>query len=194
MIADRAFRLLGIDPTNDGRVVRRAFVRLSLIYHPDRFVDAPEDVRAEAARRMKEVTAAYEFLRAERRRPVPRPTSKVKAGTDPWEEARRYRAAVDKRRRDDDQRRQRWRLWEELENEARERARQESELSAQLFDEYGRPAAVEARPADVRVRPARGKGVAPQERKRTLLEIRLEEARNGDRPSVALTETGRRRT
>ncbi len=186
MIADRAFRQLGIDPTNNGRVVRRAFVRLSLIYHPDRFVDAPGDVRDEAVRRMKEVTAAYEFLRAERRRLVPRPAKRSRDQKDPWEEARRYRAAVEKRRRDDEKRRQRWRLWEQLEQEARERARAESELVVELAETDGPlPDAV--------VPPARGGDGHPQERKRSLLEIRLEQARGGDRSSVALTRPSRRR-
>ena len=59
----QAFETLGIEPTIDGRVIRAAFVRLARIYHPDRLVGQPEDVRLEAERRMKEASAAYEFLR-----------------------------------------------------------------------------------------------------------------------------------
>jgi len=61
---NQAFEVLGIPPTEDGRAVRAAFRRLAKIYHPDRFVEMPSDVRDEAERRMKEATTAYELIRS----------------------------------------------------------------------------------------------------------------------------------
>ena len=66
-MSNQAFRIRGIAPTKDGRAIRDAFLRLARIYHPDRFVDMPDDVREEAERRMKEATVAYESLRSTKR-------------------------------------------------------------------------------------------------------------------------------
>ena len=70
---NKAFHVLGIEPTGDGRAIRAAFLRLARIYHPDRFAGQPDDVRVEAERRMKEATVAYEALRGTRQKSAAAP-------------------------------------------------------------------------------------------------------------------------
>ena len=136
---ERAFEILGIEPTTDGRVIRNAFVRLARIYHPDRFAGMSTDVRVEAERRMKEAVAAYEELRAARKAAaVPRvapPANKRKK--DPWEEVRRARDAVVARRLEQERSRARWMLWEELERQARERATYEAQQASMWVADDG---------------------------------------------------------
>jgi curved DNA-binding protein CbpA len=135
---DRAFEVLGIEPTSDGRVIRNAFLRLARIYHPDRFSGMPEDVCAEAERRMKEATLAYEELRG--RKPASRveqPRPHRKQVDDVWAQARRWREAISARRAEDERNRRRWGLWDQLEREARERAESEATLLAQLAEDLG---------------------------------------------------------
>ena len=160
---NNAFKVLGIEPTNNGRVIRNAYVRLARIYHPDRFVGMPDDVRLEAERRMKEAAAAYESLRAARRTAAanPPPPSK-RAKKDPWEEARRVRDTIAARRLELERSRMRWLLWDKLEREARDRAAYEASLV--VLD--GEPITV------VRSEPAEPE--APQQ---SLLSRRLEAAR-----------------
>ena len=128
---DHAFNILGIEPTTNPRVIRAAYVRLVRIYHPDRFVGMPDDVRAEAERRMKELAAAYETLRSAKRSAAtklpPTPASRRRK-KDPWEEIKRVREEAAQRRREQEESRRRWLLWEELERQARERAEYEASL------------------------------------------------------------------
>ena len=128
---DDAFKILGIDPTTNSRVIRDAYVRLVRIYHPDRFVGMPDDVRAEGERRMKELGAAYRALRSAKRKaatnPPQTPVSR-RGKKDPWEEVKRVREEAAQRRREQEESRQRWLLWEELERQARERAEYEASL------------------------------------------------------------------
>ena len=128
---DDAFKILGIEPTTNSRAIRAAYARLVRIYHPDRFVDMPDDVRAEAERRMKELSAAYETLRSAKRnaatKPPPTPASRRRK-KDPWEEVKRVREEAAQRRREQEESRRRWLLWEELERQARERAEYEASL------------------------------------------------------------------
>jgi curved DNA-binding protein CbpA len=141
MYSSSAFKILGIDPTTDGRAIRAAYVRLARIFHPDRFIGMPDDVRAEAERRMKEATAAYEELRALKRTSgsgaaeseVP-PTLR----SDLWERAKRARDTVDAMRLEQQRSRTRWLLWEELERQARDRAEWEARMAAQLADDKPR--------------------------------------------------------
>src|SRR5687767_6971816 len=94
-----AFSVLGIEPTTDARVIRSAYVRLARIYHPDRFIGMSEDVRLEAERRMKEVAAAYQSLRAAKRSAAANMPPPTKHGSkDPWDEVRRVREAMATRR------------------------------------------------------------------------------------------------
>src|SRR5258708_35201030 len=139
----QAFETLGIKPTIDGRAIRAAFVRIARIYPPDRFADQPDDVRKEAERRMKEASAAYELLRAS--------TKAIESGQsilndkDIQERARKYREAMEVRRREEERNRARWLRWEVIEKEARARAEAESALAAAAMQEgegYTTPAPV----------------------------------------------------
>lgn len=132
-MSNRAFAILGIEPTTDERVIRSAFLRLARIYHPDRFVDMPDDVRAEAERRMKEATIAYESLRTTKPADEPPP-----APIDDAEIRRRaaiYREAAEKKKRNDEYDRARWRAWEEAEKRARDKARMEADIASRLENE-----------------------------------------------------------
>ena len=128
-----AFKILGIEPTTNSRAIRDAYVRLVRIYHPDRFVGMPDDVRAEAERRMKGLAVAYESLRAAKRKaatePPPTPASRRRK-KDPWEEVKRVREEAAQRRLEQEESRRRWLLWEELERQTRERAEFEASLVA----------------------------------------------------------------
>jgi len=57
------YDVLGIEPTNAIDEVRRAYRAQAQINHPDRYMDAPMDVRTAAERRMKQVNAAYDTLK-----------------------------------------------------------------------------------------------------------------------------------
>ena len=172
-----AFKVLGIEPTTDGHAIRAAFLRLARIYHPDRFVDMPEDVRAEAERRMKEATVAYEELRNSRRASAQgaEQAATTRFGNDLWERAKRARDAVDALRLENERSRTRWLLWEELERQARDRAEWEARMAAQLTKDddpsaWDRTSKPEADDTDAR----------PSE-----LVKRLEEARQGRRNALA---------
>jgi curved DNA-binding protein CbpA len=176
MYSSSAFKILGIDPTNDGRAIRAAYVRLARIFHPDRFVGMPEDVRIEAERRMKEATAAYQELRALKR------TSAAGAAdsevstlrNDLWERAKRARDTVDEIRAEQQRSRTRWMLWEELERQARDRAEWEARMAAQLATD--KPRVRDVRPERASDDP---KGSA------SMLSRRLEAAREHKRDALA---------
>lgn len=139
----QAFETLGIEPTVDGRAIRAAFVRIARIYHPDRFADQPDDVRKEAERRMKEASAAYELLRASNK--AIQAGQSILNDKDIQERARKYREAMEVRRREEERNRARWLRWEMIEKEARERAEAESALAAAAMregDVYTTPAPV----------------------------------------------------
>ncbi|MFY9586623.1 MAG: J domain-containing protein [Actinomycetota bacterium] len=129
----QAFAILGIQPTDDGRVIRSAFLRLARIYHPDRFVDMPDDVRAEAERRMKEATIAYESLRT--KKPADEAPPVVIDDEEIHRRAAVYREAADKKKKMDEYDRARWRSWEAAEKRARDKARMEADIASRLEDE-----------------------------------------------------------
>lgn len=134
-MGDQAFKVLGIAPTEDGRAIRAAFLRIARIYHPDRFVDGPDDVRKEAERRMKEATIAYESLRATNKAPA-----KKRPAIDEKElerRAKRFREEIEAKRLRDERDRARWMRWEAAEARAREAAELEAEMAAHLSDEAG---------------------------------------------------------
>lgn len=58
------FEVLGVSRTSTREEVTRAYRRLAQLYHPDRLSGLPDDVRAEAERRMKELNAAYDVVRS----------------------------------------------------------------------------------------------------------------------------------
>ena len=58
------WEVLGVREGATTAELRAAYRRLSLLFHPDRFVGAPSSVRAEAHATMAEVNAAYDVLLA----------------------------------------------------------------------------------------------------------------------------------
>jgi DnaJ-class molecular chaperone len=59
---EAAYRLLGLEPGADPRVVRQAFRRLAAANHPDRHVRVGAWERALVMRRFSEITAAYHAI------------------------------------------------------------------------------------------------------------------------------------
>ena len=57
------YEVLGLAPDASTEDAHRAWLSLATIFHPDRFEAGPAQVRAEAARRMSEVNAAYERIK-----------------------------------------------------------------------------------------------------------------------------------
>lgn len=176
---DRAFKVLGIEPTTDGRLIRAAYVRLARIYHPDRFAGMADEVRREAERRMKEVSAAYEGLRAARRSAGAAPKPSRTPVTDPWEMARRSREAITAWRAAQERDRSRWLIWEELERQARDRAEVEARFAAAMAEDSDGDAYAANRSA-----PSEQSG-SP----RSILARRLEEARGSEGRALPVRET-----
>ena len=99
------YQALGVPPTATTAEITAAYRTMAQIFHPDRYAEAPEPVRLEAERRMKELNRAYDFARKaspaeikrvttatkrerqERTKPAPPPNFGV-----PWEVAQRERA------------------------------------------------------------------------------------------------------
>ena len=177
MITGEAFEVLGIEPTEDGRAVRAAFLRLAKIYHPDRFADSPDDVRSEAERRMKEATTAYEVLRNRKAPPVP--------DIDDEEIERRahkYREDIKKKKAAEEKDRARWRRWDEVERVARETARREADIASRIADEvHGKHAAKPEDPKPATPLKSGSNGTVKTSNTRDPLGERLDAARRGVR-------------
>lgn len=62
------YDVLGVLPTADVEEIRRAYVLLARDVHPDRFIDAASEQRADSERRMREINAAWHVLGDARRR------------------------------------------------------------------------------------------------------------------------------
>ena len=176
---NQAFEILGIAPTEDGRVIRSAFLRLARIYHPDRFVDMPEDVRREAERRMKEATTAYESLRAVK--PEERAPQLNIDDDEIQKRAQKYRVEIEKKRVREESDRARWRRWEAAEEVARERQRREADIASRLAYEmngyrvpHDKPPTYSAEPDAIEPSPKpNGNG--------SLLNERLNAAKRGEK-------------
>lgn len=56
------YEVLGVDVAASSAEIRRAYVRLARQHHPDYFVDAAEDERLAAERRMRTLNEAWEIL------------------------------------------------------------------------------------------------------------------------------------
>ena len=69
------WQVLGVPEGASLADVKAAHRRLSLLFHPDRFVDAPAVVRSEATAAMQDVNAAYAVLAAADRGWQPPPPS-----------------------------------------------------------------------------------------------------------------------
>lgn len=101
------YQALGVPPTATKSELTAAYRTMAQLFHPDRYAEAPEHVRKEAERRMKELNDAYRFARKatpveaqhfkrakqtqrrERARTTPSPPPNFGV---PWEEAQRERA------------------------------------------------------------------------------------------------------
>jgi curved DNA-binding protein CbpA len=177
---NQAFQVLGIAPTDDGRAIRAAFLRLARIYHPDRFVGQPEDVREEAERRMKEATVAYESLRAANKGAAPKPEDEIDE-REIHKRAAQYREIAERRREKEAGDRERWRRWERVEAIARRKAKLEADIAERVASEVdGSPVdAPESRPVD----PAPIK--PPPRATRDQLNERLDAARRGVTSPIA---------
>ncbi|MGQ0521084.1 MAG: J domain-containing protein [Actinomycetota bacterium] len=99
------YQALGVPSTATRAEITAAYRTMAQLFHPDRYAEAPENVRLEAERRMKELNDAYDFARKatpvdvkrvhaaharermERKKPAPPPNFGV-----PWEQAQRERA------------------------------------------------------------------------------------------------------
>jgi hypothetical protein len=62
------YLVLGVAPDASADEIRRAYLRLARLHHPDRFAGAPPARQAEAERRMQEVTQAWALVGDEERR------------------------------------------------------------------------------------------------------------------------------
>ena len=99
------YQALGVPRTASLPEITAAYRTMAQIFHPDRYAEAPEPVRLEAERRMKELNDAYDFVRTAtpaelkraqtaHRRPRAensRPPKKPNLGV-PWEVAQKERA------------------------------------------------------------------------------------------------------
>jgi hypothetical protein len=99
------YQALGVSPTATAAEITAAYRTMAQLFHPDRYAEAPENVRREAERRMKELNDAYDFARkatpvqtrlvhsAERRQRMERKKSAQSTNFGvPWEVAQRERA------------------------------------------------------------------------------------------------------
>ncbi len=64
------YEILGIRPDPSSEEIGQALRTLAQIYHPDRYTEVSKSVQDEAARRMKEITAAYQTLMDEMKKDV----------------------------------------------------------------------------------------------------------------------------
>ena len=177
-MSKQAFRTLGIAPTEDGRAIRAAFLRLAKIYHPDRFVDMPDDVREEAERRMKEATIAYESLRASKKDAPAKPDDEIDE-LEVQKRAMKFREVAARQREHERLDREKWLRWERVEEIARKRAKLEADLAHRVAEE------VEDPPADGNgssaKKPQEPRPVkAPKPTSRETLAERLDAARRGE--------------
>jgi curved DNA-binding protein CbpA len=192
-LQSEAFQTLGIEPTIDGRAIRSAFVRLARIYHPDRLVGQPEEVRLEAERRMKEASAAYELLRTSNK--ALHEGKSVFKDKDIQEAARKYRDAMEARQREEEKQRIRWRRWEAIERDARARAEAESALVAAAMRESGevREAPAASRPARYATVRADGHRQLPSKTPSSGLQQRIEAARRHEREAAEAKHAAEKR-
>lgn len=56
------YKILGVDRHADVKTIKKAFRKLALEFHPDRFSQAAEEVRAEAETTFMGLSEAYEIL------------------------------------------------------------------------------------------------------------------------------------
>jgi len=67
---DAPWRELGVEPGASDAEVDLAYRRLVAQYHPDKLVDAAPDLRAHAEQRVRQINAAYQQIKTQRKRPL----------------------------------------------------------------------------------------------------------------------------
>lgn len=65
---DQPYRVLGLTRDASDGEVDQAYRRLISQYHPDRLVGAASDLREQADRKAREINAAYDRIKAQRKR------------------------------------------------------------------------------------------------------------------------------
>lgn len=60
---DRYYAVLGLSPGADKDAIKKAYRKLSMKYHPDKVNHLGQEFRAVAEEKMKEINAAYDFLK-----------------------------------------------------------------------------------------------------------------------------------
>lgn len=66
----KPWEVLGVTPKATRAEITTAYRTLAYIFHPDRFVDAPDPVRDEAQRRMAQLNKAYDLAKRGRKEEV----------------------------------------------------------------------------------------------------------------------------
>lgn len=61
--ADQYYAVLGLEPGADEETIKKAYRKLSMKYHPDKVRHLGEEFRAVAEEKMKEINAAYDYLK-----------------------------------------------------------------------------------------------------------------------------------
>jgi DnaJ like chaperone protein len=61
--SDQYYAVLGLKPSADKDAIKKAYRKLSMKYHPDKVRHLGEEFRAVAEEKMKEINAAYDFLK-----------------------------------------------------------------------------------------------------------------------------------
>ena len=61
--ADQYYAVLGLEPGADEETIKKAYRKLSMKYHPDKVRHLGEEFRGVAEEKMKEINAAYDYLK-----------------------------------------------------------------------------------------------------------------------------------
>ncbi|MBU0945576.1 MAG: DnaJ domain-containing protein [Proteobacteria bacterium] len=61
--ADQYYAILGLEPGADQEAIKKAYRKLSMKYHPDKVSHLGEEFRGVAEEKMKEINAAYDYLK-----------------------------------------------------------------------------------------------------------------------------------
>ncbi len=61
--SDRYYAVLGLKPGADKDTIKKAYRKLSMKYHPDKVTHLGQEFRSVAEEKMKEINAAYDFLK-----------------------------------------------------------------------------------------------------------------------------------
>ena len=88
--AEYHYRVLEIQPGATPQEIKRAYLDMAQVWHPDRFANSPH-LQQKAQNKMKEINAAYEFLKNYKYQP---PTASTDTGARPRTSYRSYGEAT----------------------------------------------------------------------------------------------------